>query len=140
MVWKGVSPGWHISLGAQTKNVTGEVRGQTAIPLEGNLITGLNKDRKGMVECGHHLRIPVMVCVSLERPQNHIHMPGPPLTESGELSRLLNSLEPQFPNLEDGNDGVVVKMKGDGRTGHIAVLRKDKCPSFSKALKAFVEL
>lgn len=78
--------------------------------LEENLITGLNKERKGMIDCGQ---------------QTHIHMPVLPLTESGALSRLLHSPEPQFPNLKDGNNGVVVKMKWNGRTGHLAVHNKD---------------
>lgn len=39
--------------------------------LEENLITGLNKERKGMIDC--------------EQP-THIHMPGLPLTESGPLA------------------------------------------------------
>lgn len=47
LLWKGSSPGCHVSLGVQTKTVTQEVRGQRAVPLEelskDNSIRGLNR-------------------------------------------------------------------------------------------------
>lgn len=106
-MWKGASSGCHISPGAHIKNVTQEVKVQRAMCLEENSITGLSKERKGMVECGHHLQIPV----SLERQKTQISIPATPLTELGNLSSLPNSPEPQFPNLKHGNNGVVVKVK-----------------------------
>lgn len=47
LVWKGSSPGCHVSPGMQTKTITQEVRGQRAVPLEElskkNSIRGLNR-------------------------------------------------------------------------------------------------
>lgn len=79
----------------QIKNVTQEVKVQRAMSLE------------GLVECGHHLQIPV----SLEKQKTQTSIPATPLTELRNLSSLPNSPEPQFPNLKDENYGVVVKVK-----------------------------
>ena len=67
-----------------------------------NSITGLDRERKGVVERGHHLQIPIM---GLSQPREADPCPraSSTPTELGDLSRVLHSPEPQFLHLKDGN-------------------------------------
>lgn len=67
-----------------------------------NSITGLDRERKGVVERGHHLQIPI---TGLSQPGEAEPCPhaSSARTELGDLSRALNSPEPQFLHLQDRN-------------------------------------